>query len=112
MSGRSEPLAPAVAWSAPGTIRRHARARRHRMVVAQAALETRHGPIVTPAFMPDATRGSVRGIDADDLRGVGVRALMTSSFHLMRRPGAQRVARLGGLHRFTGWDGPIVTDSG
>jgi queuine tRNA-ribosyltransferase len=82
------------------------------MGVAHATLETRHGPIETPAFMPDATRGSVRGVDAADLRAAGVRALMTSSFHLMRRPGAQRTARLGGLHRFTGWHGPIVTDSG
>jgi queuine tRNA-ribosyltransferase len=77
-----------------------------------AAVETRRGPIPTPAFMPDATRGSVRAVDASDLRVVRVHAVMTSAFHLMRRPGAQRVARLGGLHAFSGWDGPIVTDSG
>jgi queuine tRNA-ribosyltransferase len=82
------------------------------MAVARRTIETRHGPIQTPAFLPDATRGSVRGVDAADLERVGVRALMTSSFHLMRRPGAQRTARLGGLHRFMGWDGPIATDSG
>jgi queuine tRNA-ribosyltransferase len=82
------------------------------MEVARTSLTTPHGPITTPAFLPDATRGGVRSVDADDLHRVGVRALMTSSFHLIRRPGAQRVARLGGLHRFNGWDGPIVTDSG
>jgi queuine tRNA-ribosyltransferase len=74
--------------------------------------ETPHGPIETPAFLPDATRGTVRAVDAEDLRRVGVGALMTSAFHLMRRPGTRRVKRLGGLHGFSGWDGPVVTDSG
>jgi queuine tRNA-ribosyltransferase len=76
------------------------------------SLATRRGPIRMPAFLPDATRGTVRAVDADDLRSVGVTTLMTSAFHLSRRPGARRVQRLGGIHRFNGWDGPIVTDSG
>ena len=82
------------------------------MEVARSAVETPHGPLSTPAFLPDATRGTVRTVDSDDLRAAGVQALMTSAFHLMTRPGAQRLRRLGGLHHFNGWDGPIVTDSG
>jgi queuine tRNA-ribosyltransferase len=81
-------------------------------VVDPWSLETPRGPIRTPAFLPDATRGTVRAVDADDLRSVGVAALMTSAFHLSRRPGTRRVQHLGGIHRFNGWDGPIVTDSG
>lgn len=76
------------------------------------SLETPHGSLPTPTFLPDATRGSVRATDSEAVAGVGVRALMINAFHLMIRPGADRVRRLGGLHRFTGWDGPIVTDSG
>jgi queuine tRNA-ribosyltransferase len=75
-------------------------------------LRTAHGPIVTPAFLPDATRGAVRETDLEGVASVGVRALMVNAFHVMLRPGADRVRRLGGLHRFMGWDGPIVTDSG
>jgi queuine tRNA-ribosyltransferase len=62
--------------------------------------------------MPDATRGAVRATDLDGVRAVGVRALMVNAFHLAIRPGADRVRRLGGLHRFMGWDGPLVSDSG
>ncbi len=75
-------------------------------------LDLAHGALPLPAFLPDATRGVVRGSDAEGVRGVGVRGLMVNAFHLMIRPGADRVRRLGGLHRFIGWDGPIVTDSG
>ncbi len=77
-----------------------------------AALETAHGELPLPAFLPDATRGAVRAVEAEGVREAGVRALMANAFHLMIRPGADRVRRLGGLHRFMGWDGPIVTDSG
>lgn len=75
-------------------------------------LPTAHGEIPLPAFLPDATRGVVRAVDAQDLRGAGIRALMANAFHLARRPGVRTVEHLGGLHRFAGWEGPIVTDSG
>jgi queuine tRNA-ribosyltransferase len=83
-----------------------------RAVADPWSIETPRGPIRMPTFLPDATRGTVRAVDADDLRRVGVSALMTSAFHLSRRPGTRRVQRLGGIHRFNGWDGPIVSDSG
>ena len=75
-------------------------------------IQTAHGELPTPAFLPDATRGAVRATDAESVRAVGVRALMVNAFHVMIRPGADRVRRLGGLHRFMGWEGPVVTDSG
>jgi len=66
----------------------------------------------TPAFMPVGTRGAVRTLDADDVKAAGVEVLLANTYHLMLRPGADAVAALGGLHRFTGWDGPMLTDSG
>jgi queuine tRNA-ribosyltransferase len=71
-----------------------------------------HGDLALPAFLPDATLGVVRSVDAADLRGAGVRALVMNVFHLMQRPGSSTVQALGGLHRMAGWDGPILTDSG
>ena len=66
----------------------------------------------TPAFMPVGTRGVVRTLDSDDLRRTGAEIVLANTYHLMLRPGADAVAALGGLHRFTGWNGPILTDSG
>lgn len=71
-----------------------------------------HGPLVLPAFLPDATLGAVRAVDARDLREAGVAALVMNVFHLMQRPGSSTVTALGGLHRMAAWDGPIMTDSG
>src|SRR6476646_11848891 len=71
-----------------------------------------HGPLAFPAFLPDATLGVVRGTDAADLRAAGVRALVMNVFHLMQKPGSSTVSALGGLHHMSGWDGPIMTDSG
>jgi queuine tRNA-ribosyltransferase len=62
--------------------------------------------------MPVGTRGVVKAVDSDDLRRVGAEMVLANTYHLMLRPGAARVAALGGLHRFMGWDGPILTDSG
>ena len=76
------------------------------------ALATRHGQLRLPAFLPDATRAGVRAVSADDLRAVGVEALVVSGFHLMRRPGLRTIRGAGGVHRFMGWDGPIISDSG
>jgi queuine tRNA-ribosyltransferase len=75
-------------------------------------LATPHGTIETPAFLPLATFGTVRGLLPEELRGVGVQAILANAYHLHLRPGEEVVARLGGLHRFAGWFGPILTDSG
>ena len=75
-------------------------------------LVTPHGAVETPAFMPVATRASVKGLDSHDLRDVGTRMVLANTYHLMLRPGAGRISALGGLHTFMGWDGPILTDSG
>jgi queuine tRNA-ribosyltransferase len=71
-----------------------------------------HGQIQFPAFLPDATQGVVRSLDAADLAACGVQALQTNVFHLMQRPGSSTIQALGGLRAMMGWDGPIVTDSG
>ncbi len=68
--------------------------------------------VQTPTFMPCGTYGAVRGLAPDRLRAAGVEMLLGNAFHLMLRPGAETVATQGGLHRFMGWDGPILTDSG
>jgi queuine tRNA-ribosyltransferase len=72
----------------------------------------RHGEIRTPAFMPVGTAGTVKGLYADQLRGCGSDIILGNVYHLMLRPGAERIAELGGLHKFMNWDGPILTDSG
>ncbi len=74
--------------------------------------ETPHGPLETPAFLPVGTHGAVRGLAPDELTAVGVQGILANTYHLHLRPGEQVVERLGGLHRFMGWDGPILTDSG
>jgi queuine tRNA-ribosyltransferase len=75
-------------------------------------LDTPHGRVATPAFMPVGTRAAVKAVDSDDLRSVGAGIVLSNTYHLMLRPGAEVVDQLGGLHRFMGWDGPILTDSG
>lgn len=75
-------------------------------------LSTAHGQIETPAFMPVGTLGPVKGIDPVDLEQLGVRLVLNNAYHLYVRPGHKVVAELGGLHRFTGWPGAILTDSG
>ncbi len=73
---------------------------------------TPHGVIDLPAFMTIGTRGAVRGVSPDQLRAAGCQVLLANTYHLALRPGADVVERLGGLHRFMAWDGPILTDSG
>jgi queuine tRNA-ribosyltransferase len=75
-------------------------------------LVTPHGVVETPAFMPVATYGAVRGLDAEDLVSLGAQIALTNTFHLHERPGEEVIARAGGLHGFTGWRGPWLTDSG
>ena len=80
---------------------------------ARAGLfRTPHGDIPTPVFMPVGTLATVKAVSPRDLRELGVRVILANTYHLYLRPGDERIARLGGLHAFTGWDGPIVTDSG
>ena len=74
--------------------------------------QTPHGTIDTPAFMPVGTIGSVKGLTPDQLRQADVKMVLANTYHLALRPGAEIVAELGGLHRFVGWDGPMLTDSG
>ena len=75
-------------------------------------IRTPHGPIETPAFIPLATRGTVRTLDFRDVAELGFELVLGNTFHLFLLPGAARVAELGGLHEFIGWDRAIITDSG
>jgi queuine tRNA-ribosyltransferase len=75
-------------------------------------LHTAHGTVETPAFMPVGTQATVKAMTPDMLRATGAEIVLANTYHLMLRPGAERIARLGGLHRFMAWPGPILTDSG
>jgi queuine tRNA-ribosyltransferase len=75
-------------------------------------ITTPRGGIRTPCFMPVGTRGTVRASGADDLEALGAQIVLANTYHLMLKPGADVVERLGGLHRFTGWNGHTLTDSG
>jgi queuine tRNA-ribosyltransferase len=75
-------------------------------------LETPHGAVETPMFMPVGTNATVKALDPDDLAEVGAQIILANTYHLYLRPGHERIARLGGLHQFMGWDRPILTDSG
>ena len=79
----------------------------------RAEFETVHGTVQTPAFMNVATAGAIKGgLDADDLKKIGCQVMLSNTYHLHVRPGDDLVNELGGLHKFTGWEGPILTDSG
>jgi queuine tRNA-ribosyltransferase len=78
----------------------------------RGTLTTAHGTIETPAFMPVGSLGAVKGIEADDLRGLGYGLILNNAYHLYLRPGHEVVAAMGGLHTFTSWPGAILTDSG
>ncbi len=73
---------------------------------------TPHGAVEMPAFMPVGTLGAVKGLDVQRVRQTGAQMVLGNTYHLALRPGAETVAELGGLHRFMGWEGPILTDSG
>ncbi len=75
-------------------------------------MRTAHGPVATPVFMPVGTAGTVKAMTADAVRSTGASIVLGNTYHLMLRPGAERVEALGGLHRFMDWAGPILTDSG
>jgi len=75
-------------------------------------IHTPRGDIATPAFMPVGTAATVKAMLPDSVRAAGADVVLANTYHLMLRPGAERIARLGGLHRFMGWERPILTDSG
>ena len=75
-------------------------------------IATAHGAIETPAFMPVGTLGAVKGLTPDELERTGAQVMLANLYHLSLRPGTDAIAALGGIHRFTGWSGPILTDSG
>ena len=75
-------------------------------------LETAHGTVRTPAFMPVGTAGTVKGMTPDAVAEAGADIVLANTYHLMLRPGDETVKKLGGLHRFMNWKGPILTDSG
>ena len=76
------------------------------------AISTAHGVVHTPAFMPVGTAGAMKGMHWREVRDVGADIVLGNTYHLMLRPGAERIAALGGLQTFTGWNGPMLTDSG
>jgi queuine tRNA-ribosyltransferase len=75
-------------------------------------LTTPHGVVRTPAFMPVGTAGAMKGVHWREVRDAGSDIVLGNTYHLMLRPGAERISALGGLQRFTGWNGPMLTDSG
>ena len=75
-------------------------------------LHTPHGAVDTPVFMPVGTQATVKGLTPDWLATLGTQMLLANTYHLALRPGEDVVSALGGLHRFMGWNGPILTDSG
>jgi queuine tRNA-ribosyltransferase len=81
-------------------------------VARRGRLHTAHGTVETPAFMPVGTQATVKATNPEVLRAAGAEMILANTYHLMLRPGAERIARLGGLHRFMAWPGPILTDSG
>ncbi|MGI8845483.1 MAG: tRNA guanosine(34) transglycosylase Tgt [Thermoleophilaceae bacterium] len=85
----------------------------HRVGSARTGvLRLAHGEVHTPAFVPLASNASVRGLDAPEVAGLGYEMVLGNTFHLFITPGHERIAALGGLHSFMGWDRPIITDSG
>jgi queuine tRNA-ribosyltransferase len=75
-------------------------------------LTTPHGELHTPAFMPVGTLATVKTVSPDEVRATGAEILLVNAYHLYLRPGHELIERLGGVHRFMGWDGPILSDSG
>jgi queuine tRNA-ribosyltransferase len=78
----------------------------------RGTFHTPHGPVETPAFMPVGTQAAVKALTIDQVRSTGAQMILGNTYHLALRPGEQVIREIGGLHRFMGWDGPILTDSG
>ena len=84
----------------------------HSGAARSGLISTAHGKVETPVFMPVATQGSVKALDPQDLKELGARVVLGNAYHLYLRPGDELIHGLGGLHKFMGWDRPILTDSG
>src|SRR5512136_2877784 len=78
----------------------------------RGVLRTAHGPVQTPAFMPIGTVGAVKGILPEQVKALGSEMILANTYHFVIRPGVDVVEKVGGVHRFMAWDGPILTDSG
>ena len=78
----------------------------------QGLIETAHGEVRTPAFMPVGTQAAIKGVHPAAVRASGADIILGNTYHLMLRPGAERIASLGGLHKFMNWPHPLLTDSG
>lgn len=78
----------------------------------RGVLQTRHGEVQTPVFMPVGTQGTVKALTPQQVREVGAQIILGNTYHLNLRPGPELIEQFGGLHNFMGWDGPILTDSG
>ena len=83
-----------------------------KQLARRGTLETKHGIIQTPFFMPIATKGSVKSLSSSDMRELGAQIILSNTYHLLLRPGLEQMTLLGGLHTFMGWQGPLLTDSG
>ncbi|MBA3376345.1 MAG: tRNA guanosine(34) transglycosylase Tgt [Actinobacteria bacterium] len=81
-------------------------------VARAGVLDTAHGPIPTPAFMPVGTKATVKSLHPDEVRALGAHVILGNAYHLHFRPGESVIESLGGIHAFSGWEGPILTDSG
>src|SRR6202045_5149980 len=75
-------------------------------------IQTPHGTIHTPIFMPVGTQATVKSVSPEELREAGAQIILANTYHLMLRPGSALISEFGGLHSFAHWDGPILTDSG
>jgi len=84
----------------------------HDTQARRGTIHTRRGRVETPAFMPVGTQGTVKGMLPEQLKEIGAQIILGNTYHLYLRPGHERMARLGGLHKFMNWDRPILTDSG
>jgi queuine tRNA-ribosyltransferase len=83
-----------------------------RCAARRSTFHTPHGPVEMPAFMPVGTQATVKGVTPEQLRATGTQMVLANTYHLALRPGEPVIEALGGLHRFMGWEGPILTDSG
>jgi queuine tRNA-ribosyltransferase len=106
------PHAPAIATAAPPAFGFRLLAEDGRSAARKGELTLPHGVVQTPAFMPVGTQATVKTLTPDEVRATGARIVLANTYHLMLRPGLDTLRRAGGLHRFMGWDGPILTDSG
>ena len=75
-------------------------------------IQTKNGVVKTPVFMPIATKGAVKSLTSEELKDLGADLILGNTYHLWLRPGADVIKRIGGLHKFMNWPGPILTDSG